>query len=65
MSKAAALTLSPRDEMYKAQVEHYLAETNKVLKRLAAEEKREARKRREWRERPNILEEVRAILQGK
>ena len=62
MSKAAALTLSPRDEMYKAQVEHYLAETNKILKRLAAEEKREARKRRE---RPNILEEVRAILQGK
>ena len=62
MSKAAALTLSPRDEMYKAQAEHYLAETNKILKRLADEEKRESRKRRQ---RPNILDEVRAILQGK
>ena len=65
MSKAAALTLAPRDETYKAQFEHILAETNKILKRLAAEEKREARKRREWRRRPSILEEVRAILQGK
>ena len=64
MSKAAAAdfsepALSRRDAQYKKQVEYYLAESNKILKRLAAERKREARKHRD---RPNILEEVRKML---
>ena len=70
MSKAAAAAssapiLSRQDAIYKAQVEHYLAEIKKILKRMADDDKREARQRREWRERPSILDEVRAVLQSK
>lgn len=61
MSKAAALESTDRDAHYRAQAEHYLTETNRILKRLASERTRHAR-----RQAPatSIVAEVRAILQG-
>ena len=59
MNKTLAITTTPRDAHYKAQAEHYLTETRKVLKKLAAEREREARRRHA---RANIVDEVRAIL---
>ena len=61
MSKAATMESTDRDAFYRAQAEHYLAETKRILKRLASERTRHKRRRTA---RPNIVEEVRAILQG-
>ena len=59
MSKVATLT---RHEAHdKARAESYLAETQRILRQLAAERRREERRRAQ---RPNIIAEVRAILQG-
>ena len=57
MSKAAAL--SKEEAYYKAKAEHYLAESRKILKRLEAERKKDARRKKPQ---TNILEEVKAIL---
>ena len=57
MSKAAVL--SKEDAYYKAKAEHYLAETKKILKELAAERKKEARRKKPQK---NFLEEMKAIL---
>lgn len=61
MSKAAALS-SPQDAQYKAQAEHYLAETQKILRSLAAERQRAARRPRPQ---ASLLEQVKRILHGK
>jgi hypothetical protein len=61
MSKIAAV-LSPQDAHYKAQAEHYLTEANKILRNLAAERQRAARRRRPQ---SNLVEEVKEILYGK
>ena len=60
MSKAAALTNS--EAHYKAQAEHSLAETQKILRRLATERQRAARR---TRPQPSLVEQVREILYGK
>ena len=54
MSKAA--TLSSHEAHDKARAESYLAETQRILRQLAAERRRATRS--------NILIEVRAILAG-
>ncbi len=59
MSKAA--TLSSRDAQYKAQAQSYLAQARRILRSLSAERQREERRRTE---RPNIVSEIKAILQG-
>ena len=59
MNKAA--TISSREAEYKAQAEHYLAEAQRILRKLAAERRRE---KRGPVARRGILEEVKAILQG-
>lgn len=59
MSKAA--TISSQEAHYKAQAQGYLAETQRILRQLAAERRRAERRRSE---RPNIVTEVKAILQG-
>lgn len=61
MSKAATIEINARDTEFQAQAVHYLAETNRILKRLARERTRHAR-----RPQPatNIVSEVKAILQG-
>ena len=61
MSKAATVEVTARDHEFQAQAVHYLAETNRILKRLARERSRHAR-----RPQPatNIVAEVKAILQG-
>ena len=59
MNKTLAITTTPRDAHYKAQAEHYLTETRKVLKKLATERERESRRRQA---RTSIVDEVRAIL---
>ena len=61
MSKAATLDTSARDAHYRAQAEHSLAETNRILKRLASERSRHERRRAPT---SNIVEEVKAILHG-
>ncbi len=58
MSKAATLT-TEREADYQAQAEHYLAETNRILKRLANERTRHDRRRVSS---PDILAAVKAIL---
>ena len=58
MSKVATPT---SHEAHKARAESYLAETQRILRQLAAERRREARRRAT---RSNILIEVRAILAG-
>ena len=60
MSKAA--TLNGHEAQYKAQAEHYLAETQKILRQLATERQRAARRSRP---RANLLDEVKKILYGK
>lgn len=57
MSKA--VVMSKEDAHYKALAERYLAEANKILKKLAADRKKEARRKKPQ---TNILEEVKAIL---
>jgi len=59
MNKAA--TISSREAAYKAQAEHYLAEAQRILRKLAAARRRE---KRGPVARRSILEEVKAILQG-
>ncbi len=60
MSKAA--TLSSEEAQHKARAEHYLAETQKILRQLSTERQRSARKARPQ---SNLLEEVKEILHGK
>ena len=50
-----------REASYQAQAEHYLAETNRILKRLANERLRHSRRREET---PDILATVKSILRG-
>ena len=57
MSKAAVLNNA--DEHYKAQARSYLAEAQRILRQLAVERRREERRDTE----PQILREVKAILQ--
>jgi thermostable 8-oxoguanine DNA glycosylase len=59
MNKTAVL--SPREARYKAQAEHYLAETRRILRELAAERERDKARHVN---RSNIVEEVKAILRG-
>lgn len=61
MSKAATLPSTSRDAHYKAQADHYLSETRKILKQLVTEREREARRRQK---RPSIVDEVRDILRA-
>jgi hypothetical protein len=61
MSKAATMETSERDASYQAQAEQYLAETNRILKRLAHERLRHARRRDTT---PDILATVKSILRG-
>ena len=60
MSKAA--TLSDSEATYKARAEHYLAETQKILRQLATERQRAARRSRPQ---SNLVEQVKEILHGK
>ena len=60
MSKAAALTTS--EAHYKAQAEHYLAETQKILRQLATERQRTARRSQPQ---SSLVDQVKAILSGK
>ena len=60
MSKAA--TLNGQEAHYKARAEHYLAETQKILRQLATERQRAARRSRP---KPSLLEQVKEILYGK
>ena len=61
MSKAATLPSADRDAQYKAEADHYLAETRKILRQLKTEREREARRRRT---RTSIVDEVREILRA-
>ena len=61
MSKAAIIAASEQDADYQAQAETYLAETNRILKRLASERGRHERRRAVA---PSILATVKAILRG-
>ena len=60
MSKAA--TLNGQEAQYKARAEHYLAETQKILRQLAAERQRAARRPRPQ---SSLVEQVKEILHGK
>jgi len=59
MNKAAAI--SDQEAHYKAQAERYLAGAQRILRKLATERRREARRRAP---RVSILEEVKTILNG-
>jgi hypothetical protein len=61
MSKAATLPTAERESGYQAQAEYYLAETNRIIKRLANERARHKRRRDDH---PSILEQVKSILRG-
>jgi hypothetical protein len=61
MSKAEILATTEREANYQAQAEHYLAETNRILKRLANERSRHDRRRDQA---PSILATVKCILRG-
>jgi hypothetical protein len=60
MSKTA--TLNGREAQYEAQARHYLAETQKILRRLATERQRAASRARPQ---TSLLTEVKEILYGK
>jgi hypothetical protein len=60
MSKTA--TLNGHEAHYEAKAKHYLAETQKILRRLATERQRAARRPRSQ---TNLLTEVKEILYGK
>lgn len=62
MSKEAVLESTRRDAHYRAQAEHCLAETNRILKRLASERRRHEPRRTDE---SNIVDEVKAILSGR
>lgn len=53
--------MSSQEARYKARAQSYLSETRRILRQLAAERRREERRRTE---RPNIVSEVKAILEG-
>jgi hypothetical protein len=59
MSKSVAL--NGQEAQYKAQAEHYLVETQKILRQLASERQREARRPRS---RTPLLKQVKQILYG-
>jgi hypothetical protein len=59
MNKVA--TLTSHEAQDKARAESYLAETQRILRQLAADRRREQRRRVQ---RPSIVAEVKAILQG-
>ena len=59
MNKAA--TLTSEEAEHKARAEQYLAETQRILRELATERRRDERRRAA---RPSIVMEVKAILQG-
>ena len=59
MSKAA--TLNGQEAHYKARAEHYLAETQKILRQLANERQRAARRPRPQ---SSLVEQVKEILYG-
>jgi hypothetical protein len=61
MSKASTIETAEREATYQAQAEHYLAETNRILKRLANERLRHGRRRNAT---PGILATVKSILRG-
>jgi hypothetical protein len=58
MNKAA--TLTRQEAQQKAQAEQYLAQSQRILRELATERKREERKHRT---RASIVSEVKAILE--
>ncbi|MBI4326333.1 MAG: hypothetical protein HY674_13880 [Chloroflexi bacterium] len=60
MSKAAALT--DQEAHYKALAAHYLAETQKILRQLARERQRMARRSHSQ---TSLVEQVKEILYGK
>ena len=60
MSKAAALT--DHEAHYKARAEHYLAETQKILRQLASERQRMARRPHSQ---TSLVKQVKEILHGK
>jgi hypothetical protein len=55
-------TLNGHEAEYHALAKHYLAETQKILRRLASERRRSARHPRPD---TNLLDEVKRILHGK
>ena len=59
MNKAA--TLADKEAQHKARAEYYLAETQRVLRQLAADRKRSEQRRSES---TDIVAEVKAILHG-
>jgi hypothetical protein len=60
MSKAAALTV--QEASHKARAEQYLAETQKILRQLAVERQRHARRPQPQ---TSLLDQVKEILYGK
>jgi hypothetical protein len=60
MNKAAALT--DQEAHYKAQAERYLADAQRILRDLAAERRRDKRRRSSVQ--TNILKEVKEILRA-
>jgi glucose-6-phosphate dehydrogenase assembly protein OpcA len=61
MSKAATIETAERQATHQAQAEHYLAQANRILKRLSHERLRHDRRRAET---PDILTTVKSILRG-
>ena len=61
MSKAVTLN-GHHEAHYEAQAKRYLAETQKILRRLAAERQRSVRRSRPQ---TSLLDEVKEILYGK
>lgn len=59
MSKAASL--STQEAHYKARAEHYLAETQKILRQLATERQRAARRPKSQ---TSLVDQVKEILHG-
>ncbi len=59
MSKSVAL--NGQEAHHKARAEHYLAETQKILRQLASERQRDARR---FRAQASLVEQVKAILYG-
>jgi hypothetical protein len=60
MVKTADAPLSAEDKRYMRQIDRALAKINQTLDRMEAEDKARPRTRR--RPRPNLVEEVKAIL---
>jgi hypothetical protein len=60
MSKA--VSVASQEMQYKARAEHYLAETQKILRQLATERQQTARRSKPQ---SSLLEQVKEILYGK